>query len=400
MALNGVQAGLVRASAGTHAQRCLIGSSVPLSCHLTSLNSIWDRQQAHKSASSSKLAPLNTRVRAVAAGLELPRAVQPRGLMERSKSFSKPAELPEPHLAYEVVQGYLVRWSEVGKWGKPPPTAVLVHGILGSRKNMLSFAHRIVEGFPAWQVILVDLRCHGESACLTSPTGGHSVQTAASDVLKLLHQLKLFPEVLIGHSFGGKVVMSMAHQFGSITTRLPRPVQVWVLDALPGEVRAGGEGRKDHPADLIAQLRALPLPINGRTALQNYLLEHGFSLPIARWTSTNLQPVDGDHRLLTWTFDLQGIYDMYRSYEESCLWDFLLQPAQGICVNFVRAEHSSFKWAGKDEERIRAAGHGVHLLADAGHWVHTDNPAGLFEILAPSFCAGEVDRRPAPDLPL
>eukprot|EP00884_Botryococcus_braunii_P001049 jgi/Botrbrau1/10945/Bobra.0383s0002.1 len=400
MALNGVSAGLVRASAGTHTHRCLIGSSIPLACHLTSVNSVWDRQHAQKSASSSKLAPLNTRVRAVAAGYEVPRVVPPRSLMERSKSFSKPAELPEPHLAYEVVQGYLVRWSEVGKWGKPPPTAVLVHGILGSRKNMLPFAHRIVEGFPAWQVVLVDLRCHGESACLTSPTGGHSVQTAASDVLKLLHQLKLFPEVLIGHSFGGKVVMSMAHQFGSGTTRLPRPVQVWVLDALPGEVRAGGEGRKDHPADLIAQLRALPLPINGRTALQTYLIEHGFSVPIARWTSTNLQPVNGDHRQLEWTFDLQGIDDMYQSYEESCLWDFLSQPAQGICVDFVRAEHSSFKWAGKDEERIRTAGHGVHLLKDAGHWVHTDNPAGLYDILAPSFGSREVDMRPAPDLPL
>ena len=45
-------------------------------------------------------------------------------------------------------------------------------------------------------------------------------------MLKLLRDLRLFPEVLIGHSFGGKVVMSMAQQFGLVGMRLPRPVKV------------------------------------------------------------------------------------------------------------------------------------------------------------------------------
>jgi pimeloyl-ACP methyl ester carboxylesterase len=42
-------------------------------------------------------------------------------------------------------------------------------------------------------------------------------------VLNLLRELRMFPHMLVGHSFGGKVVMSMAHQFGA---SLPRPVQV------------------------------------------------------------------------------------------------------------------------------------------------------------------------------
>lgn len=82
-------------------------------------------------------------------------------------------------------------------------------------------------------MLLVDLRCHGESArhgaASHRPNG---VESAAADVLDLLRHLKLFPEVLIGHSFGGKVVMSMADQFGRIGPRLPRPVQVCFLFAL------------------------------------------------------------------------------------------------------------------------------------------------------------------------
>lgn len=91
---------------------------------------------------------------------------------------------------------------------------------------LISSSHG-AQGFPAWQVLVVDLRCHGESATIGSlPGEPHNVQTSAGDVLALLRQLKLFPEVLAGHSFGGKVVMSMAEQFGHIASRLPRPVQV------------------------------------------------------------------------------------------------------------------------------------------------------------------------------
>lgn len=47
--------------------------------------------------------------------------------------------------AYELVQGPLVRWSEQQVGQRPPPTAVMVHGILGSRKNMQAYARRLVE---------------------------------------------------------------------------------------------------------------------------------------------------------------------------------------------------------------------------------------------------------------
>jgi hypothetical protein len=53
-------------------------------------------------------------------------------------------------------------------------------------------------------------------------------------------------------------------------------------------------------------------------------------------------------------------------------------------VNFVKAEQSVFRWGGDDEALIRSYGHQVLPLA-AGHWVHTDNPDGLLDLLLPSF---------------
>ncbi|GKV09249.1 hypothetical protein SLEP1_g20776 [Rubroshorea leprosula] len=161
---------------------------------------------------------------------------------------------PPRTLAYELVQGALVNWRLMsGKSAPDTPTAILLHGILGSRKNWGTFARRLAREFPTWQFLLVDLRCHGDSASINK-RGPHTVASTALDVLKLIGQLRLTPRVLVGHSFGGKVVLSMVDQAAK---PLARPVRVWVLDATPGKVRSGGDG-EDHPAELICFLSKLP----------------------------------------------------------------------------------------------------------------------------------------------
>ncbi|XWS24716.1 hypothetical protein CRYUN_Cryun27aG0007400 [Craigia yunnanensis] len=272
-----------------------------------------------------------------------------------------------------------------------PPTAVLLHGILGSRKNWGTFARRLAQEFPTWQFVLVDLRCHGDSASIKK-RGPHTVASTALDVLKLIAQLRITPRVLIGHSFGGKVVLSMVEQ---VAKPLPRPVRVWVLDATPGKVRAGADG-EDHPAELISFLRKLPKEVSSKRDIVNALIQEGFSKDVAQWVVTNLRPTGaaGSSSSFSWAFDLEGISEMYRSYEETNLWKVVENLPRGVHVNFLKAERSLHRWALEDLQRIHAAeesaadeGGGVemHVLEDAGHWVHADNPDGLFRILSFSF---------------
>jgi hypothetical protein len=130
------------------------------------------------------------------------------------------------------------------------------------------------------------------------------------------------------------------------------------------------------------------LPVHLAAALLLLLLLAGFSMPVARWVLTNLRPNAGGVGL-RWTFDLDSIAEMYDSYEETCMWSLLQQPPQGLSVDFVRAERSNFRWEGGVADSIQQLGHRVHLLRDAGHWVHADNPGGLFDIMGSSF--GVVD---------
>ncbi|GLT32952.1 hypothetical protein SLA2020_075790 [Shorea laevis] len=193
---------------------------------------------------------------------------------------------PPRLLAYELVQGALVRSSSmIDKSVPDTPTAVLLHGILGSQKNWGTFAQRLAREFPTWQFLLVDLRCHGDSASIKK-RDPHTVASTALDVLKLVRyswasflvfgQLRITPRVLVGHSFGGKVVLSMVDQAAK---PLAQPVRVWVLDATPGKVQAGGDG-EDHPAELISFLSKLPKEVSSRQEIVKALVQEGFSMDV------------------------------------------------------------------------------------------------------------------------
>ncbi|CAJ1926983.1 unnamed protein product [Sphenostylis stenocarpa] len=301
-------------------------------------------------------------------------------------------------LAYDLIQGALVRWSSVMDRSLPdPPTAVFLHGILGCRKNWGTFARRLAQEFPTWQFLLVDLRCHGDSASIKK-RGPHTVASAAIDVLKLVRDLRITPRVLVGHSFGGKVVLSMVDQAAK---PLARPVRAWVLDATPGKVRAGGDG-EDHPAELISFLSTLPKEVSTKRDVVRALIQQGFSNDVAQWVVTNLRPSSSpgsQSSSFSWVFDLRGIAEMYQSYEETNLWKIVEDVPRGVHMNFLKAERSLHRWALEDLRRIHAAeelaaeeGGGVemHVLEDAGHWVHADNPDGLFRILSSSFEGGKT----------
>ena len=62
--------------------------------------------------------------------------------------------------------------------------------------------------FAGWQLVLVDLRNHGNSANLAHLKPPHNIQSAASDIVELIKtQLGKWPNVVMGHSLGGKVAL-------------------------------------------------------------------------------------------------------------------------------------------------------------------------------------------------
>ncbi|HVQ77182.1 MAG TPA: alpha/beta fold hydrolase, partial [Candidatus Binatia bacterium] len=134
--------------------------------------------------------------------------------------------------------------------GAGPSPVLLLHGFLGSGRNLGGLARRLAAGDPGLSVITLDLTGHGSSPPLPSGAhaapGGADLAMLAGDVLATADALGLrAPVPIVGHSLGGRVALRAASRTasGSRKTRLPRalaPRSLRPTCATPA--RRGGPG--------------------------------------------------------------------------------------------------------------------------------------------------------------
>ncbi|MEQ1504835.1 MAG: alpha/beta hydrolase [Myxococcota bacterium] len=268
----------------------------------------------------------------------------------------------------------------VERVGEPasPRVVWFVHGILGRGRNWRSFARRAVAEFPSFRALAVDLRCHGDTPPLPPP---HDLAACAAD-LEALATLGDPPDVVIGHSFGGKVILDWARATAAATDPA-----LWVLDSPPGPGDSGGESER-----ILALLRAAPTgpaPAD-RATLAAPLRAAGIAEPIVQWLLTSaVRGPDG----WRWGWDLDGIDALLADYLRTDLWGYV--EATDREVQLVRAGRSD-RWTADDRARFdrlslpgRPGRVTAHLVPDVGHWLHVDDPEAVWSLLRPSF----ADRR-------
>lgn len=277
-------------------------------------------------------------------------------------------------------------------------TLCLLHGILGSNRNWRSFARRLVAARPEWQAVLVDLRCHGESTHLAPP---HSLTACANDLIRLEAALDRPFDLVIGHSFGGKVAL----EWGQLSSH--RLVSTFVLDSPPGatstrvrnSLASDTGGRLDTDTSaverVISVIGDVPMPVSDRRDVSQFLEQQGFSRGLAAWMTTNVRR---EGSALHWAFDLDGVVALLADYREQDYWDLVEHPPDGLYVTQVWAAQSD-RWLADDLAQLRNIEHPqsrVVSLDKAGHWLHVDNAAGLLEILDRGL--EEIEQRKAKPL--
>ena len=264
------------------------------------------------------------------------------------------------------------------QFGNPNgPVVLVIHGILGSRRNWRQFVKNLSEEHPKWQFVTIDLRQHGDSF---RPTGSNSLEDCAQDITNLCTRQGWWPAQLWGHSFGGKVALSYAQHS-------PRkPTTVWVLDALPGKIpELLNNSLESTVKSIIGTLMRLPIPIGSRKMLYEALLKEGFSPTFAGWMTTNLKPLTGGpNEGFEWRFNLKAMPLLLQSYANTDFWPIIDNPTADIRFNFVQAALSD-RWTPEICQQFEMRSQNSFLrrfiLENAGHWVHVDNPKGLKAIL-------------------
>ncbi len=251
----------------------------------------------------------------------------------------------------------------------PKHWAWLLHGILGSGQNLRLVARRLVVDLPDWGFVLPDLRNHGDSHDDGPP---HTVSSCAADLDTLADSLGLDIRNAIGHSFGGKVALA----WGASRDDDRQAEGIWALDVQPGKPDVPLAMQSDV-VRVVAALRQISMPLPRRDSIISVLSEQGFSPMMGQWMTTNLRPGDGG---FVWRFDLDGIEAMLRDYASVDLWPWLEDPRRRTRVDVVRAGRSE-RWNDAELARFRLPLLHLHVLPDAGHWVHVDDPDGLHRLL-------------------
>ena len=243
----------------------------------------------------------------------------------------------------------------------------MLHGIYGRGRNWLSLARRLAALRPEWGAVLVDLRMHGDSPLVEGP---HTLAHAAQDVAHLAEHLGLPVAATLGHSFGGKVALCHA---GNAPAGLR---QVWVVDSTPAAKPPSGSAW-----GMIEAVRAMPPEFASRADFVERLKQAGYAEPVGQWMAMNLEPQDGVYR---WRLDFSAMEALMLDFFRTDLLRLVDTPPPGTELHFIKATESNVLTADV-AEHIEAASRANGLVflhhLPGGHWLNTDNPEGILELL-------------------
>ena len=250
----------------------------------------------------------------------------------------------------------------------PRSWLVVLHGFFGAGRNWTTVARGLAAARPDWGVVLADLRLHGGSQGFAPP---HTLESCAADVAALVDAVQAPAPALLGHSFGGKVVLVYL-------TRRPRGLrQAWIVDADPSASPAQGGAW-----EMLRVVRALPQRFAARRDLVAALERAGYDRRTADWMATNLDRTEDGYR---WRLDFDALEALLRDFFRTDLWAAIEHPPPGVDVRVVKATRSQVI-APASELRLQAIQHATgHVVTDSvegGHWLNADNPDALSALLA------------------
>lgn len=256
---------------------------------------------------------------------------------------------------------------------------MVLHGIYGRGNNWRTFARRLTEARPEWGTVLVDLRMHGRSSDAPLP---HTVARAAEDLLTLADQLRgegRFVRAVCGHSFGGKVALSL-RGLGPDWLQ-----QTWMLDASPTARPQAIDDGDNSVVRVLQMLEGLPPRFADRDAFVAHVTGLGFEAMLGRWLAMNLEPDgDGAHRF---GLDPAAMRSLLADYYALDLWDAVEDPNQPGDLHVLAAGRSDVV-SERDRDRLAklepemSGAVRYHFIEDSGHWVHIDALDPLVELVA------------------
>lgn len=252
-------------------------------------------------------------------------------------------------------------WYEIGSG---PVATVVLHGFLGSGRNLRGLAKRWAARDPSRRFLVMDLPGHGESPPLPDDAGLDELADAVLETAD--HAALTWPVHVVGHSLGGRVSLAVARIEPRATASIA------LLDIAPGAV----DPAKSLSRRVLEALVAAPDDAADKRELRAALVALGIAPATADWLLIN---VESEHGRVRWRFDRRALQRLHERANREDLWAVVESGA--VPIRCVRGGHSRYV-SDADVERFRAAGCRVDTIAEAAHDLHIDAPDVLVELLA------------------
>ncbi|MCC6138823.1 MAG: alpha/beta hydrolase [Bdellovibrionaceae bacterium] len=236
------------------------------------------------------------------------------------------------------------------------PKLVFLHGLMGFASNWRGIARHFESQY---QILLYDQRGHGKSF---QPATGYSTADYAADLIGLLDGLGWDKCTLIGHSMGGRVAVEAAYLY-------PERVEKLVIADI------GPASDIQSMSSIEEKLNSVPVPFasrdEARLFFDSVFLQKYKSETLKQFFYANLE--EKTPGCWNWKFSKQGILETLwkgRTLNQWKQFESLKMPTL-----LLRGERSQDLSAEMYAEVLKRNPHiSGKVVADAGHWIHADQP--------------------------
>lgn len=235
--------------------------------------------------------------------------------------------------------------------GSGPEVVLLLHGFLGSGRNLANLARRLSEGDPRRSVYVVDLPGHGRSPPLAPE---ETFDSAADRVLGLATEVAEGPVWLIGHSLGGRIGLAALGRAPQWIRRLS------LLDIGPSPTTGA-------PSEQVGRwLLEAPANPKSRDEVIEHLASRGLSRALVDWLAMNLESGPSG---LSWRIDRAAVLEFHLRTSGTDLWSVAARHADRLQAILGGA---SGYVSEADRTRLIELGAAVTVLPGASHFLHSD----------------------------
>ena len=241
---------------------------------------------------------------------------------------------------------------------------LIVHGLFGMSDNWQSLGKKFADFY---EVHLVDQRNHGRSPHSTV----FNYEVLANDLLNYIKNHKLKNVILMGHSLGGKTAMQLAVKHPDLVQKLI------IVDISP-------KAYPVHHDKIIEALQSLDFDdLKSRGEADIKLAEYIDDASVRQFLLKSLYWVEKEQ--LAFRFNLKAIADHITEVGK-VLADKMVYKGPSLFIDGA----SSAYIVDEDEDLILEHFPEAEIvtIADAGHWVHAEQPKRFFdEVLR--FCISD-----------